>query len=123
MIEFRELALKCIFEPKYRPSAGDQLYYFLVACFLSVMANIDITLDAYEETETSRSISFKDQTGNTHNLHHSWRRDGSPTKPETYWNERSLGRFAIWGRLGKEDITEDHGPWAYAEDLYKIENN
>lgn len=118
MIEFREIGIKCVFEPRWRPYYSDKLYYFLVAEVLGILSDRKIYLDTFEEDSKSRTITFRDEAGESYELYHSWKRDGTSSKPETYWIQRSLGRFAIWDRLGNDDITKDHGPWAYAEDLY-----
>jgi len=52
-------------------------------------------LREFELHREGRDITF-DLDGREVLLQHNWRRDGSPTKPWTWFDGIELGRFAIW---------------------------
>lgn len=83
---------------------NDDYYWSMVSDELSDLSGKDVSLTHFEMRSEGRVIKF-DMEGQEIELVQSWRRDGSPSKPVTYLNDVSLGRFAIWD--DPEETAED----------------
>lgn len=104
-------------------SHGEQAYFAAVAENLGRLLGYPMKLVGVDTAEYSRTIRIEGREGDQvfiFAIRHSWKNDGSPTKPVTRISIEdpegfsngsiSLGRFAFW----RDD------PAGYAEDLSRV---
>jgi len=74
--------------------------------WIQVAQEMGVELDYFDLDEEGRDISFRMRNGDIMSVAHSWKHDGSPTKPVTYIDGKNIGRFSIWDN--PKDTAEDY---------------
>lgn len=121
-MNYREQTIFLVFNPKTAVNFENEIYWQMVGEFLQLMVGDDLKLLRFEKNEEGRRIDYVGGN-NSINITHSWRRDGTSSKPVTFVNfdidgagdVLRLGRFAIWS-TGYDTC----GPHTYAEDIWGV---